>query len=93
MLSPVRNYFCEGCILSRVCTWQQAGTGFFSIPVFRAAGIDTEVFELPQRMAGWSSLWSQEGDVIFVQRKRLPFSVLLFLKRLKKKILMILMMQ
>ncbi len=30
---------------------------------------------------------SQEGDVIFVQRKRLPFSVLLFLKRLKKKIL------
>lgn len=59
------------------------------LPFFRAAGIDTEVFEFPQRMAGWSSLWEflKKGDVIFVQRKRLPFSVLLFLKRLKKKIL------
>ena len=59
------------------------------LPFFRAAGIDTEVFEFPQRMAGWSSLWEflKKGDVIFVQSKRLPFSVLLFLKRLKKKIL------
>jgi len=59
------------------------------LPFFHAAGIDTEVFEFPQRMAGWSSLWEflKKGDVIFVQRKRLPFSVLLFLKRLKKKIL------
>jgi len=59
------------------------------LPFFHAAGIDTEVFEFPQRMAGWSSLWEflKKGDVIFVQRKRLPRSVLLFLKRLKKKIL------
>ena len=59
------------------------------LPFFRAAGIDTEVFEFPQRMAGWSSLWEflKNGDVIFVQRKRLPRTVLLFLKRLKKKIL------
>lgn len=59
------------------------------LPFFHAEGIDTEVFEFPQRRAGWSSLWEflKKGDVIFVQRKRLPRSVLLFLKRLKKKIL------
>jgi len=59
------------------------------LPFFRTAGIGAEVFEFPQRMAGWSSLWEflKKGDVIFVQRKRLPRTVLLFLKRLKKKIL------
>jgi glycosyltransferase involved in cell wall biosynthesis len=56
------------------------------LPFFKAGGIDTEVFEFPQRMAGWSSLLEplKKGDIIFVQRKRLPRSVLLLLKRLKK---------
>jgi glycosyltransferase involved in cell wall biosynthesis len=59
------------------------------LPFFHAAGIDTKVFEFPENMAGWSSLWEflKDGDIIFVQRKRLPRSALLFLKRLKKKIL------
>jgi glycosyltransferase involved in cell wall biosynthesis len=59
------------------------------LPFFHAGGIDTEVFEFPQRMAGWSSLLEhlKKGDIIFVQRKRLPRAVLLFLKRLKKRIL------
>lgn len=56
------------------------------LPFFKEGGIDTEVFEFPQRMAGWSSLLEplKNGDIIFVQRKRLPRSVLLLLKRLKK---------
>jgi len=59
------------------------------LPFLHEAGIDTEVFEFPERMSGWSSLWEflKNGDIIFVQRKRLPRSVLLSLKRLKKKIL------
>ena len=58
------------------------------LPFFHAAGIDAEVFEFPDRTADWPSLWEylKNGDVIFVQRKRLPRSVLLFLKRLKKRI-------
>jgi glycosyltransferase involved in cell wall biosynthesis len=58
------------------------------LPFFHAAGIGTEVFEFPERAADWPSLWEylKNGDVIFVQRKRLPRSVLLFLKRLKKRI-------
>lgn len=56
------------------------------LPFFKEGGIDTEVFEFPQSMAGWSSLLEplKNGDIIFVQRKRLPRSVLLLLKRLKK---------
>lgn len=59
------------------------------LPFLHEEGIDTEVFEFPERMSGWSALWEflKNGDIIFVQRKRLPRSVLLSLKRLKKKIL------
>ena len=58
------------------------------LPFFQTAGIDTKVFEFPSGVTGWLSLWEtlRNGDIIFVQRKRLPRSVLLALKRLKKKI-------
>lgn len=59
------------------------------IPFFHAAGIETEVYEFPKHIAGWASLLKilKNGDIIFVQRKRLPRSVLLVLKHAKKKIL------
>ena len=59
------------------------------LPLFQAGGIEAKVFEFPQSTAGWASLWKhlKEGEVIFVQRKRLPRWVLLLLKRLNKKIL------
>ncbi|MBP1734662.1 MAG: glycosyltransferase [Deltaproteobacteria bacterium] len=59
------------------------------LPFFQKNGIDTEVFEFPQNVAGWSSMVEclKSGDVIFVQRKRLPRSILLLLRRLDKKII------
>jgi glycosyltransferase involved in cell wall biosynthesis len=57
------------------------------LPFFHANGIDTEVFEFPQQVSGWSSMLERlkTGDIIFTQRKRLPRSILLLLKRLKKR--------
>lgn len=59
------------------------------LPFFQAGGIDTEVHEFPQAMAGWLPLYGRlkTAEMIFVQRKRLPRSVLFFLKRHKKKII------
>ena len=59
------------------------------LPFFQANGFDTEVFEFPRHMTGWPSLLGhfKKADVVFVQRKRLPRSVLLILKRLKKRII------
>jgi hypothetical protein len=59
------------------------------LPFFQAHNIDTEVFEFPQNIAGWSSMVERmkSADVILVQRKRLPRSILLLLRRMKKKII------
>ena len=59
------------------------------LPFFQTHNIETEVFEFPEGIAGWTSMVERLGtaDVVFVQRKRLPRSILLLLKRLKKKII------
>jgi glycosyltransferase involved in cell wall biosynthesis len=59
------------------------------LPFFQAHNIETAVFEFPQNITGWSSVVKdlKSADVIFVQRKRLPQSVLLLLRRLEKKII------
>jgi len=59
------------------------------LPFFQAHNVETEVFEFPRNMAGWSSMMEhlKSGDAIFVQRKRLPRFILLFLRRMKKKII------
>jgi glycosyltransferase involved in cell wall biosynthesis len=58
------------------------------LPFLEQAGIGTEVHEFPEGSKGWLNLMPaiEGADVIFVQRKRLPRSALLFLKRLGKKI-------
>ncbi|HEY3275924.1 MAG TPA: glycosyltransferase family 4 protein [Syntrophorhabdaceae bacterium] len=58
------------------------------IPFLNGAGVETEVCEFPRGARGWRSLMPaiRSADVIFVQRKRLPLSALLFLKKLGKKI-------
>lgn len=59
------------------------------LPFFQEQNIDTEVFEFPEGIAGWSSMMDRlrGADVVFVQRKRLPRSILMLLKRLKKKVI------
>ncbi len=48
--------------------------------IFRAAGIDTEVFEFPQRMAGWSSLWEflKKGTSFLSRESAFPLSPFIF---------------
>ncbi len=59
------------------------------IPFLEDAGIETEVVEFPQNMQAWVSLRHtlKRADILFVQRKRLPLYVLMFLRHLKKKII------
>jgi glycosyltransferase involved in cell wall biosynthesis len=58
------------------------------LPYFRESGIDAVVHEFPPGLKGWVSLSSDltSADVIFVQRKRLPLYVLMFLHNRRKKI-------
>jgi glycosyltransferase involved in cell wall biosynthesis len=58
------------------------------LPWFNEAGLSTEVYEFPQGFREWFALLPaiKGADVIFVQRKRLPLSALLFIRRLGKKI-------
>lgn len=59
------------------------------LPFFQGAGMNCEVLEFPRTTAGWISRWARikTGDVIFVQRKRLPRTILLLLKNRKKNII------
>jgi glycosyltransferase involved in cell wall biosynthesis len=59
------------------------------LPFFAASGIETQVVQFPPSLAGWLRLREElrRGEIIFVQRKRLPLSVLLLLKRLGKGII------
>lgn len=58
------------------------------LPYFQQGEIDTEVQEFPGRETGWPVLMKKlkDADIVFVQRKRLPLLILMFLRRLKKKI-------
>ncbi len=58
------------------------------LPFLEAAGIGTEIREFPSRLKGWLGLMPQlrEASIVFVQRKRLPLSVLLMLRRMSKRI-------
>jgi glycosyltransferase involved in cell wall biosynthesis len=53
------------------------------LPFLQEGGIDTEVHEFPGGFSGWRRFLSglKEGEVLFVQRKRLPLPVLIGLKR------------
>ena len=59
------------------------------LPFFKAQNIDTDVLEFPRNIPGWTSVVEhlKSADVLFVQRKRLPRSILLLLRRMKKKII------
>lgn len=58
------------------------------LPYFSDAGIDTEVIQFPDTGRGWRFVMDRvdSADVVFVQRKRLPLSVLRRLRKMKKKI-------
>ena len=58
------------------------------LPFLESSGIETEVAPFPSSPGGWLRLRGGLGKagIIFVQRKRLPLFVLLFLKRLGKTI-------
>ena len=47
------------------------------LPFVESGGIEAKVFEFPQSLGGWVSLWRQlkGADILFVQRKRSPLSV------------------
>jgi glycosyltransferase involved in cell wall biosynthesis len=58
------------------------------LPFFKQAGMETRVIQFPEGLAEWRhhQRLMREADLIFVQRKRLPFYILIFLRRLGKKI-------
>ena len=59
------------------------------LPFVESGGIEAKVFEFPQSLGGWVSLWRQlkGADILFVQRKRLPLSVLGLLRGHGKRII------
>jgi glycosyltransferase involved in cell wall biosynthesis len=59
------------------------------LPFFQAHNIDTEIFEFPEHITGWLSMFGslKSGDLVFVQRKRIPRSILLLLRRMNRKII------
>jgi hypothetical protein len=59
------------------------------LPFLKADGMVAKVYEFPRSPKGWLPLFAamKAGDVIFVQRKRLPLPLLLVLRSLGKKII------
>lgn len=58
------------------------------LPFLKQAGIDVDVVEFPKGLSCWVHCLglARQADLVFVQRKRPPLAVLMFLKSMKKKI-------
>jgi glycosyltransferase involved in cell wall biosynthesis len=58
------------------------------LPFFKSAGMETEVVRFPSSLSGWLRLRQalQKAQVVFVQRKRLPLYILLYLRQLGKRV-------
>jgi glycosyltransferase involved in cell wall biosynthesis len=59
------------------------------LPFIQESGINAQVFEFPDNIKGWMSLYEhlREADTIFVQRKRIPLYMLLLLRHSGKKVI------
>ncbi|HOJ42559.1 MAG TPA: glycosyltransferase family 4 protein [Syntrophorhabdaceae bacterium] len=57
------------------------------LPFFQSTGIDYDVREFPKDFKGWIEYLKgiKSFDTVFIQRKRVPLPVLLYLKQKKKK--------